>query len=519
MQRKRFLTAAVIWVVWVFLFLAVRVAFSSFGIWQDVSSGLKEMKIKSVCFSNDDASLGYIGSDKAVYQTQDAGRYWQEVLTIAGQNSAVNFLLADPFSLNIVYAATTEGLYKGSNCGRDWQRIFKGKNSAQRNCLSLAIGKEGIYLGTQDGLFISEDKGRNWHRHPQLAGIEIASIAIEDKRVYLATSEGVFKSVDSGGHFEKVYSVLFSQEDIDADEDTAAASVSKIRQVIIDKSNVQKLYIASDKGVFVSIDAARSWHRLALAGLTSSDINSILLLAGRIFAATDDGVFEFRSGRWQEVYQGMTVNTVSFLSSDCRDNLWAATDKGIYKISLQDSENQPDAEIVITKGLIDNFKDEPSIRQIQEQAIRYAEVQPDKIRAWRRQAALAALMPSISLNYDKTIYGSGSTKINGEYGTAMVGPRDWGVSLSWDISELVWNPDQTSIDSRSKLMVELRDDIVDEVTRLYFERRRLQLESLLVPPKDTREKIDRELRIAELTASIDALTGGYLSAMLSQNQR
>ena len=60
-------------------------------------------------------------------------------------------------------------------------------------------------------------------------------------------------------------------------------------------------------------------------------------------------------------------------------------------------------------------------------------------------------------------------------------------------------------------MVELREDILDQVTRLYFERRRIQMELItnefLNPPL----MIDKEMRIAELTALIDALTGGEFS--------
>ena len=74
-----------------------------------------------------------------------------------------------------------------------------------------------------------------------------------------------------------------------------------------------------------------------------------------------------------------------------------------------------------------------------------------------------------------------------------------------------WNNDQTLIDVRSKLMVQLRDDLLDEVTHLYFERRRLQIELLQNPPKDVNEFIERKLRLQELTADIDAMTGGYLS--------
>jgi hypothetical protein len=65
-------------------------------------------------------------------------------------------------------------------------------------------------------------------------------------------------------------------------------------------------------------------------------------------------------------------------------------------------------------------------------------------------------------------------------------------------------------------MVQLRDDILNEVTRLYFERRKLQIEFITSPPKETSAKLDKILRLQELTAGIDALTGGYLSKRIKQ---
>ena len=66
------------------------------------------------------------------------------------------------------------------------------------------------------------------------------------------------------------------------------------------------------------------------------------------------------------------------------------------------------------------------------------------------------------------------------------------------------------------ILVKLREDILNEFTRLNFERRRLQHEMLLSPSTDTMEKIEKKLRLQELTASIDALTGSYLSKRLKQ---
>jgi hypothetical protein len=160
------------------------------------------------------------------------------------------------------------------------------------------------------------------------------------------------------------------------------------------------------------------------------------------------------------------------------------------------------------------FKDEPGIEEVQQAAIRYAEVEPEKIACWRRNAVIRTLLPELSLDYDKTIYGSvSSTTGKSVFAT---GPYDWGFSLKWDLADIIWNPSQTSIDVRSRLMVKLRNEILAEVNRLYFERRRLQIELFREPSPDSDKKLKKELHIAELTAQIDGLTGGYFSWKLEK---
>jgi hypothetical protein len=82
----------------------------------------------------------------------------------------------------------------------------------------------------------------------------------------------------------------------------------------------------------------------------------------------------------------------------------------------------------------------------------------------------------------------------------------------------VWNRDQVSIDSRANSRAQLRDQLLSDVTRLYFERRRLLLELYFNRPASSKSTFELLLRIDELTAQIDALTSGFLTCELEKRK-
>lgn len=178
------------------------------------------------------------------------------------------------------------------------------------------------------------------------------------------------------------------------------------------------------------------------------------------------------------------------------------------------------AQEPVATQTIELSREEPSIGELQRAAIRYAEVEPGKITNWRRQAALKALFPDVSVGYDTDIYRTVNAYNYGGNTTYTVGPDDqakgWDVSASWDLGDLIYNDDQTSIDSRSKLMVQLRNDVLDQLNTAYFERKKLQRQLDKLPDKTSSAYLEREIRIEELTATIDGLTGGYLSRRMGK---
>ncbi|MEO0601786.1 MAG: hypothetical protein AAF211_10135, partial [Myxococcota bacterium] len=93
------------------------------------------------------------------------------------------------------------------------------------------------------------------------------------------------------------------------------------------------------------------------------------------------------------------------------------------------------------------------------------------------------------------------------------------IRLDRDFADLVMSSERIRVLGEVQDLVALRDEVVAEVTTLYFDRRRLQVERALRGPADSPRVIDEALQLQELTARIDALTGGAFSSALDPARR
>jgi hypothetical protein len=93
---------------------------------------------------------------------------------------------------------------------------------------------------------------------------------------------------------------------------------------------------------------------------------------------------------------------------------------------------------------------------------------------------------------------------------------------TWDLSRIVFNPDEISAHLEALRMADVRRDIQLMVIRLYFERKRVMAE--LSPRNgvvDRRPASDRQrgnLRILEIEAELDALSGGAFSQARARDE-
>ncbi|MCM8800393.1 MAG: hypothetical protein NC912_00035 [Candidatus Omnitrophica bacterium] len=487
-------------------------------IWEEVVKG--NLNINTILLKPDHPHIIYIGTDKGVLKSQDGGLTWRYIFLMQGKNKGINFLLFDPEDKVSLYAASNNGLYYSQNDGISWQRIFKGKNILENQVLCLAILSERIYLGTNQGLFVSKDKGLSWHKYPgRLGNISILNIAIhpKDKQLYVVGQDGLYKIEGEAGLDKRIFKRAKKEEENYQEEvleEIKGPSLFLVRSLGFDPHNPDILYLATFKGIYKSQDKGRTWDLFPSEGLISLDIRFILVSEdSELYVLTKKGIFKYRQNKWEDLSFGLFAKEFKALVLDRQNNLWVVSDKGLFKKRTAKTDKDD--------GLFGLYlQNEPTISQVQQAAIEYAEVSNEKIKDWRRQARRSAWLPHLSVSIERDItdlwhWETGSTTKNGDdllvRGRAAI---EWDITLSWDLSRLIWNEDQTNIDVRSRLMVELRQEILDEVNKLYFERLRTKMELENIPWQEKRKRMEKELRLKELTASLDALTGGYFSQHL-----
>ncbi len=497
------------------------VVFAGEVVWEDIGDGYRN--IRSILVNDKKPQNLYFGSGQGVFSSTDAGESWNNVFSLKGENREVNAMsygFNDKYS---IYAATGNGLFFSLDQAKTWVRIFQGKSWLEKKCRALAIIGDYIYLGTEAGLFVSFDRGKNWKRQSGILGYSrVLSIAFNKKpgpEVYVACVEGLFKTQNNSQSWNKIFSASATENDLNIEEQSELQDEeeksSAIRFVIIDPENNDRVYLATSSGVFQSDNSGQTWQRLAAQGLLEKEVRAIGVSPGaQLYCATRTGIFLFRGNNWQGLSVRLISGEINSFSLDSLGNLYVASNQGLFKAN---------SNVLTGEGEVgynakqDFLNDGLSIAEVQLAAMRFAEVEPEKIKNWRRLAAQKAWFPKMTLGANRATtdlwhWESGSTTKdcddNLRKGRDSV---EWDINFSWDLGNIVWSDDQNSIDVRSRLTVQLRNDILDEVTKIHFERIRVKSELQNLDILDKKKRQEKELRILEFNAYLDGFTGGYFS--------
>ncbi len=169
------------------------------------------------------------------------------------------------------------------------------------------------------------------------------------------------------------------------------------------------------------------------------------------------------------------------------------------------------------REVLDRFEHEPDVREVQAMAVEYADASPEVVDRWLRASKQAYLLPKLDLQYRKELdatddYVYDSADRSELTDTTLDDNDSYEVKLEWRLDKLVMSSERIRVIDQAQDLVKLRDRVLEEVTRVYFDRRELQVAMLLDPADTLAGRVAAELELEALTARLDALTGARFSA-------
>ncbi len=521
------------------------------GTWKKEAGYFNE-KVTQLFIAPEEESPLFIGTENTIYILDFSGKKLMPSLIAGGSKLNVYAFEFIPGSPGQVLAATDKGLFSSRDKGRTWQKQNFRLDAQSQPCFSLLYDHKNqrLYVGTAKGLYSGNPGGADFEREAGIASNRpVYKIAQDQDFFYAVTSQEVVRfRISALGRGEIIYKLLNKEE---IDEDSLAGGPG-ITEMVVSPDKSALFMVLPVSGILKSDDHGGQWQEFPSGGILGKDINKIIFCPAAqqkgtppfpasepVCLAAREGAYIFQNKDWVRLDRGIAAQEITTLTVSPQGVIYAATDAGIYSMAGIPSLRKQDAfsgtqeafggEFYLEGALVtkspssrdlkpvydDDIRGEPTIQEVHQMVIDYADVSPGKIKDWKERARMKALLPSFSVGLDRE--GGNlfhwNTAVNPDElqkGRDYVG---WDVSLSWDFSDFIWSSEQTSIDSRAKLMVELREDLLSQVTRIYFERRRIQMEILNEDPGATGAdaSFERQLRIAELTAIIDAMTGGRFS--------
>ncbi len=158
---------------------------------------------------------------------------------------------------------------------------------------------------------------------------------------------------------------------------------------------------------------------------------------------------------------------------------------------------------------------EPGITEVQRAAARVA-----RGALWRVEEGLArvrwsAALPRLSLDLSRhaDTDHTGTEYADGVRQKLSTDTRfRWRIDATWDLSRLAWHPDELAAARLREQVHRRTSSAVELATRRFYERQSLRHALALGLLPDPRARRKARFRVRELTALLDALTGGLFSA-------
>ena len=286
------------------------------GIWKSINNGstwipltdeLPQIGVSGIAVDYSNSNTIYIATgDKdagdsycvGVYKSTDGGLTWNPTGTMGGSNpSRAGDVVIHPTNNQILWCATSNGIYKTTNAGISWAQVQAGDFS-QGN-IRLKPGNPSIvYASSENSFFRSVDTGSTF------TAVTVSTIATTSRIIIDVTPansnlvyalsvntsntlNGIYKSTNEGVSFSRAFGTPDILESNQAWYDLAlAVSPTNADEIYTGCLNVWKSTTGGS-----TFSKLNSWSNPTGPSYTHADIHYLGFHGNKLFAGTDGGIY------------------------------------------------------------------------------------------------------------------------------------------------------------------------------------------------------------------------------------
>jgi hypothetical protein len=432
---------------------------------------------------------------------------------------------------------------------RAWLGTERGLYALRAGDLELVLAHEAVrdLAPVAEGLWVASERalyfvapGAEPERVALGAGARPSALAVDASgRVLLASDAGLFVRAAEGGEFRRAAglpagpveavrvhgaSVFAATRGIVWQEREAEHFAPRLRSLddgwwelrAVERAG-DALLLAVPRGIWrlEGDDAART-------ELGLGELRDLCGAGGLLYVASARGVFALPQGELERAAPRLVVEREALDLWPEASALLAATPQGIVEVEAPGAGDalpfaaQPEDPERAFRALLAG---EPGIERVQRAVLAYLELAPSRMRALDERAARMGWWPELRLGLGYDFGRAGDRDRDAVLSSGVIHDlfdssrtRESGMDLSltfeWQLAELASPDSALAVSKERRELIELRDQVLERVSRLYFERHRVLARLAAQGASGGAERRELEIRAAELAAQLDAWTGG-----------
>lgn len=418
---------------------------------------------------------------------------------------------------NWVAVATDAGYFLSKDAGKTFKHLYRGRSAGQGDVRVIRFDPKDpnrVWLGTRTGLWYTLNGGKRFYRNAgNIRAFEVREIRFDPnnpKHLYVATNRSLFFSTNRGNKFRRLW--------------TSVSGTRRITGLAMLAGQPSQILLATGNGIYLSKDR-KDFKRIPAAGIGSRNILYITTIKAHpnwVFAVNDQGVFvsKNRGRRFKQRREGMLSPNIRWLAvrEDDPRETWAATDFGVLRWSKTVAGKFTPAQ---WRRFQKRLRAEPSPWQMAQAAMKYMML-PHRLKRLLARNAARGWMPQLNARALLVLDNDQSNLllIEGTRPISILEGRNFllEVSLNWNLGRLVLDDQQLRVSAEAINLRRKRQRIINRVVRLYHARKRLIMRLFVAPPRNVRTYTKKLVKIQEVTAYLDGLTGGYLYRTLKRRR-